>query len=138
MSHPQLQWVGHLAKIHKTLLSKDQTELDDVELPELETLVPILHQSKRVTVPPSDYIPWMGGKTYTMNIQTKTNQDEENSLVYNHDNARVLVTVITTFNKHMECILEEHRHQHLLTYSLKVDINKFCDQAKASAHKEMK
>ena len=76
-------------------LSKDQTKPDDIELPELETQVPILHQSKIVSVPPSNYIPWMGGKTYVMNVQTKTNQDEENGLVYNHDKARVLVTVIT-------------------------------------------
>ena len=38
-----------------------------------------------------------------MNIQTKTNQDEEKGLVYNHHEARVLATVITTFNEHMEC-----------------------------------
>ena len=44
-------------------LSEDQTEPDDIELPELETQVPILHQSARVSVPPSDYIPQMGGKT---------------------------------------------------------------------------
>ena len=44
-------------------LSEDQTKPDDVELPKLETQVPILCQSKRVSVPPSDYIPWMGGKT---------------------------------------------------------------------------
>ena len=35
----------------------DEEELDDVELPELETKVPVLCQSKRVSVPPSDYIP---------------------------------------------------------------------------------
>ena len=58
---------------------------DDIELPKLETQVPILCQSERVSVPPSDKLPWMGGKTYVTNIQTKTNQDEENSLVYNHD-----------------------------------------------------
>ena len=44
-------------------LSEDQTKPDDVELPKLETRVPVLCQSKRVSVPPSDYIPWMGGKT---------------------------------------------------------------------------
>ena len=60
-----------------------------------------------------------------MNIQTKTNQDEENGLVYNHDEARVLVTVITTFNECMECVAEEHRQQHVVTYSLKAGINKF-------------
>ena len=37
-------------------LSKDQTELDDLELPELETQVPILHLAERVFIPPSDYI----------------------------------------------------------------------------------
>ena len=65
-----------------------------------------------------------------MNIQTETNLDEENGLVYNHDKARVLATVITTFNKHMEHIVEEHiveehRQQHVVTYSLKAGINKF-------------
>ena len=79
----------------------------------------------------------MGGKTYVTNIQTKTNQDEENCLVYNHDEARVLATVITTFNEHMEHIVEEYKQQHVVTYSLKAGINKFGDQAKASAHKEM-
>ena len=38
----------------------------------------------------------------------------------------------------MECIVEEHRQQHVVTYSLKAGINKFGDQAKVSAHKEMK
>ena len=54
-----------------------------------------------------------------MNMQTKTNQDKEKSLVYNHDKARVLVTVITTFNKHVEHVVEEHRQQHVVTYGLK-------------------
>ena len=54
----------------------DEEELDDTELPELETQVPILCHSERVSVPPSDYIPWMGGKMYVMNIQTNNNQDE--------------------------------------------------------------
>ena len=109
------------------ILSKDQTNLDDKELPELETLVPVLHQSKRVSVPPSNYIPWMGGKKYVMNVQTKTKQDndERNSLVYNRDKARVMATVITTFNECMECIVEEHRQQHVVTYSLMAGINKF-------------
>ena len=119
-------------------LSKDQTEPDDIELPELKTQVPILCQSQRVSVLPSNYIPHMGGKTYVMNVQTKTTQDEENSLVYNHDEARVLVTVITTFNEHMDHIVEEHGQQHVVTYSLKADINKFGNQAKTLAHKEMK
>ena len=104
----------------------------------LTMFLPELCQSERVSVPRSNYIPQMGGKTYVMNIQTKTNQDKENGLVYNHDEARVLVTVITTFNKHMECIVEEHGQQYAVTYSLKAGINKFGDQAKASAHKEMK
>ena len=73
-----------------------------------------------------------------MNIQTETNQDEEKGLVYNHDEARVLTTVITTFNKHMEHIVEEHRQQYVVTNSLKAGINKYGNQAKASAHKEMK
>ena len=38
----------------------------------------------------------------------------------------------------MECIVEEHGQQHVATCSLKAGINKFGDQAKASAHKEMK
>ena len=107
--------------------SEDQTEPDDIELPELETQVPILCQSKRVSVPPSDFIPQMGGKTYIMNVQTETTQDEDNSLVYNHDKARVLATVITTFNKCMEHVVEEHGQQHVVTYSLKAGINKFGD-----------
>ena len=64
-------------------LSEDQTKPDDIELPKLETQVPILCQSERVSVPPSDKIPQMVGKTYIMNVQTKTNQDEETSLVHN-------------------------------------------------------
>ena len=108
-------------------VSKDQTKPDNVELPDLETQVPILCQSKRVSVPPSNYIPQMGGITYVMNVQTETNQDEENGLVYNHDKARVLATVITTFNKCMEHVVEEHRQQHVVTYSLKAGINKFGD-----------
>ena len=44
---------------------------------------------------------------YVMNIQTNANQDKEKGLVYNHDKARVLVTVITTFKEHMEHIVEE-------------------------------
>ena len=69
----------------------------------------------------------MGVKTYIANIQTETNLDEENSLVYNHDKARVLVTVIATFNEHMEQIVEEHGRQHVVTSSLKPGINKFAD-----------
>ena len=61
-----------------------------------------------------------------------------NGLVYNHNEARVLVTVITTFIVCMECIVEEHGQQHVVTYSLKAGINKFGNRAKASAHKEMK
>ena len=116
----------------------DEEELDDIELPELETQAPILCCSESVSVPPSDYIPWMGGKTYVMNVQTNTNQDKEKALVYNHDEARVLATVITTFNEHMKCIVGEHGQQYVVTYSLKGGINKFGNQAKASAHKEMK
>ena len=48
----------------------DEEEPDNIELPELETQVPVLCQSERVSVPPSDYICQMGGKTYTMNVQT--------------------------------------------------------------------
>ena len=40
----------------------DEEEPDDIELPELETQVPVLHHSERVAVPSSDYIPWMGAK----------------------------------------------------------------------------
>ena len=116
----------------------DEEEPDDKELPELETKVPILCQSKRVSVPPSNYIPQMGGKTYVMNIQTKTSQDEDKGLIYNHDKVRVLATVIPTFNEHMECIVEEQGQQHVVTYSQKAGINKFGEQAKASAHEELK
>ena len=55
----------------------DEEELDDIELPELETQVPILHWSERVSVPSSNYIPQMGGKTYAINIQTETSQDKD-------------------------------------------------------------
>ena len=61
-----------------------------------------------------------------MNIQAETNEDEEDKgLVYNHDEARVLATVITIFNKHMECTVEEQGQQYVVTYSLKAGINKF-------------
>ena len=60
-----------------------------------------------------------------MNIQTETNQDKYKGLIYNHDEARVLATVITTFNKHMECRVEEQGQQYVVTYSLKAGINKF-------------
>ena len=116
----------------------DEEELDNIQLPELETQVPVLCQSERVSVLPSNYIPQMGGKTYAMNIQTETNQDKDKGLVYNHDETRVLATVITTFNEHMELIVEEQGQQYVVTYCLKAGINKFGEQAKASAHKEMK
>ena len=35
----------------------DEEEPDNIELPELETQVPVLCPSERVSVPPSDYIP---------------------------------------------------------------------------------
>ena len=35
----------------------DEEEPDNIELPELETQVPVLHGSERVSVPPSNYIP---------------------------------------------------------------------------------
>ena len=73
-----------------------------------------------------------------MNIQTETTQDEDKCLVYNHDKARVLATVITTFHEHMEHTVEEQGQKYVVTYSLKAGINKFGKQAKASAHKEMK
>ena len=60
-----------------------------------------------------------------MNIQTETNQDDIRGLVYNHDKARVLATVITTFNECTECTVEEQGQQYVVTYSLKVGINKF-------------
>ena len=73
-----------------------------------------------------------------MNVQAETSEDEDKGLVYNHDEARVLATVITTFNAHMEHTVEEQWQQYIVTYSLKACINKFGTQAKASAHKEMK
>ena len=73
-----------------------------------------------------------------MNIQTGMNQDEHKCLVYNHDEARVLATVITTFNEHMEHTVEEQKQQYVVTYSLNAGISKFGEQAKASAHEEMK
>ena len=81
--------------------------------------------SERISVPPSNYITQMGGKTYVMNIQTKTTKDEDSCLAYNYDESRVLAAVITTFNECMECKVEEHRQQHGVTYSLKAGINKF-------------
>ena len=104
----------------------DEEETDDIELPELETQVLVLHQSKRVSVPPSDYVPQMGGKTDAMNVPTETNENDNRGLVYNHDKARVLATVITTFNEFMECAVEEQGQQYVVTYSLKAGINKFC------------
>ena len=38
----------------------------------------------------------------------------------------------------MEHAVEEQGQQYVVTYSLKAGINKFGEQAKASAHKEMK
>ena len=73
----------------------------------------------------------MGGKTYAMNIQAEANQDEDKGLVYNPDKARVLATIITTFNEHMECTVEEKGQQYVVTCSLKAGINKFGEQAKA-------
>ena len=75
--------------------------------------------------PTMQLIPWMGCKTYVTNVQTKTNEDQDSGLVYDHDEARVLVPVITSFNKHMESKVEEHRQQHVVTYGLKTGINKF-------------
>ena len=105
----------------------DEEEPDDIELPEWEAQVPVLCHSERVSVPPSDYIPQMGGRTYVTNVQTETSQDEDKGLVYSHDEARILATVITTFNECMEHIVEEHRQQHVATCSLKAGINKFGD-----------
>ena len=53
-----------------------------------------------------------------MNVQTETNQDEDKGLVYNQDKARVLATVITTFNEHMEHTVEVQGQQYVVTYSL--------------------
>ena len=142
-SNASIHNTGSHIPIHRTTSEPpqrplDEEEPDDTELPELDSQVPVLCHSERVSVPPLDYIPQMGGKTYIMSIQTNTNRDEEKGLVYNHDKTRVLATVITTFNKHMEHVVEEHRKQYVITYSLKAGINKFGNQAKASAHKEMK
>ena len=60
-----------------------------------------------------------------MNIQTKTSEDKDKGLIYNRDEARVLATVITTFNECMECVVEEQGQQYVVTYSLKAVINKF-------------
>ena len=103
----------------------DEEELDNIELPELETQVLVLHQSERVSFPLSNYIPQMGGTPYAINVQTKTSQDKDKGLIYNHNEARVLATVITTFNEHMECTAEEQGQQYVVTYSMKAGINKF-------------
>ena len=117
---------------------RDEEEPDHIELPELKTQAPVLCHSERVSVSPSNYIPWMEGKMYVINVQTNTNQDEDKGLVCNHDEARFLATVITAFNECMEHIVEEHGQQHVVTYSLKAGINKFGNRAKASGYKEMK
>ena len=65
----------------------------------------------------------MEGKTYTMNIQAEPNEDEDKGVVYNNDKARVLATIITTFNKHIECTVEEQEQQYIVTYMLKAGIN---------------
>ena len=65
----------HSTRSHLSIHSEDQTKPDNIELPELETQVPILCSSERVSVPPSNYIPWMRGKTYVMNIQTEISQN---------------------------------------------------------------
>ena len=117
---------------------EEPDNMDHTKLPELETQNPTLHQSKRVSVPLSNYIPQMGGNTYAMNIQAETNEDKDKGLVYDHDEARVLATVIATFNEHMAHTVEEQGQQYVVTCSLKAGINKFGKQAKASAHKEMK
>ena len=69
--------------------------------------------------------------TYAMNVQAETNQDKDKGLVYNYDEARVLATVITTFNEQMECTVEEQGQQYIVTYSLKAGINKLSKQPKA-------
>ena len=53
---------GSHSPVHNTTdeppqLPPDEKEPDDTQLPELETQVPVLCQSKRVSVPLSDYIP---------------------------------------------------------------------------------
>ena len=63
-------------------------------------------------------------------------KDEDTSLVYNHDEAIVLATVISTFNECMECTVEKQGQQYVVTYSLKAGIKKFGKEAKASAHKK--
>ena len=73
-----------------------------------------------------------------MDVQAETNEDEDKGLVYNNDEVRVMVTVSTTFNEHMEHTVEEQGHQYIVTYSLKAGINKFGEQAKASGDKKMK
>ena len=85
----------------------DEEDLDNIKLPELETQVPVLCQSERVSVSPSNYIPQIGGKTYAMNVQTETSQDENKGIIYNNDEARVLAIAITTFNESMEHTVEE-------------------------------
>ena len=82
-SRASLHSTGSQAPVHNTTdeppqLPPDEEELDnmdDTQLPEPETQVSTLCQSERVSVPPSDYIPQMGGKTYAMNVQAETNQD---------------------------------------------------------------
>ena len=58
-----------------------------------------------------------------MNIQAETNQDEDSGLVQIHDKARVLATVITTFNEHMECLKSKDNSTLSLIASRQASIN---------------
>ena len=59
-----------------------------------------------------------------MNVQAETNQAEDIGLVYDQDEARVLVTIITTFNEQMECTVEGKDNSTLsLTASGQASIN---------------
>ena len=49
-----------------------------------------------------------------MNVQAEAHEDEDKGLVYNHDKVRVLATIITTFNEHMEHTVEEQGQQKAL------------------------
>ena len=81
-SKASIHSTGSQAPVHNTTSEPpqhppDEEEPDAIQLPELQTEVPVLHQSRRVSVPPSDYRPQMGGKPNAMNVQKETNHDED-------------------------------------------------------------
>ncbi len=100
----------------------EDVEEDDEGLPQLPVQVPEVRRMTRTSVPPKNYEPSFTGKTYPSHVQTSV---EQPNLVYEHNEARVLATIITTFNERMDRSVEEHGQQYVVTYSLKQGIKKF-------------